>query len=133
FDDYLARHEAGEPRAVAVMVDFWFGAGGFELMPAAAQEHLARAAPRNVLDVRSTFEEAYSPEALGALAVPLLAVHGTASPPITARIAAALAGRAGAGALAAIDGATHALTSTHAERVAELIAAHAERCAPRAG
>jgi len=129
FDDYVAAHEAGADRAVARMVDFWFGQGAFERMPAAAQEYLVRETGRNVLDVRATLGEEYSLEAIRGLDMPLLSVHGSASPIVTAKIAGALATHSRRGTLAVIEGATHGLTTTHAEAVARLIATHADRCA----
>jgi pimeloyl-ACP methyl ester carboxylesterase len=33
FDDYFATHDAGDPRAVRKMIDFWFGDGAFARMP----------------------------------------------------------------------------------------------------
>ncbi len=130
FDDYIASHEAGDDRAVAKMVDVWFGPGAFERMPAPAQQYLVRETGRNVLDVRATLLEDYPLEAIRGFDVPLLAVYGSASPVLSAKIAGALATRCRRGSLAIVEGGTHALTATHADEVARLIAAHADRCGP---
>jgi len=129
FDDYIAAHESGAERVVGRMVDFWFGTGAFERMPGPLQDSLVKGTGQNVLDVQATLAAEYPLDALRKIDAPLLAVHGAASPAITAKIAAALASESRRGRLAVVDGATHALTATHAEEVARLIAAHADHCA----
>ena len=127
-DDYLAAVESEAEGAIGRMVDFWFGSGAFERMPKATQDYLVSEMGQNALDVRATLAAEYPLEAIARLEMPLLAVYGSASPAVTAKIAAALASRSHRGRLRIVEGATHALTATHAEEVARLIAAHVDRC-----
>ena len=82
----------------------------------------------NARDVRATFEEPIPLDGLRRIRAPLLAVHGGASPAVTAGIAGAIARHCPTATLTSIDGATHAMTTTHAAEVARLIAEHAARC-----
>jgi pimeloyl-ACP methyl ester carboxylesterase len=129
FDDYLARVDRGVPDAARVMADFWFGAGAFDRFPEAVRAYIVKETARNARDVRATFAFPCSREDLQKLDVPVLAVYGGNSPEVTGRIARAIATHAPQGRLVALDGADHALTTTHPAAVADLIAAHADRCA----
>jgi pimeloyl-ACP methyl ester carboxylesterase len=122
FDDYLASFARGDEQAARTMVDFWFGPGAFAAMPAAATTYLVGHTASNVLDVRATLGEHYSLEALATLEMPVLVVCGARSPDITFRIARALATHAPRGRLLTLEQANHALTATHPEPVARLIA-----------
>lgn len=42
FDDYFAAFARGAGRAVQKMIDFWFGAGAFEMMPELLAAYLVR-------------------------------------------------------------------------------------------
>ena len=125
--DYSARVERGEPRAVERMVALWFGEGAFDRMPASVQAFLAANAARNALDIRRTMSERYSLDALRALAMPAVVAYGGRSPALTLKIASALAAHLGRASLVAVDGATHALVTTHVEAVAGIIARLAAR------
>ncbi len=122
FDFYVARHRRGETRAVETMIEFWFGPGAFDRMPAPVQDYLIERTEVNVRDVGSNFGEQYSPEMLRELRIPTTIVRGGASPPITRTIADAVAGALGNASTEIIDGATHAMLVTHPERVANEIA-----------
>lgn len=122
FDDYIASFEAGDGQAIRKMVDFWFGAGAFARLPEAPRNYLVEHTADNVRDVRAMFRTRYSQAALRALATPVTVVYGGASPDANERIAAAVASSVAHGKLIRLDGATHALTTTHADAVAELIA-----------
>jgi pimeloyl-ACP methyl ester carboxylesterase len=122
FDDYIASFEAGDGQAIRKMVDFWFGAGAFAALPEGPRSYLIEHTADNVHDVRAMFRERYSLGELRALATPVTVVYGGASPDPNARIAAALAASVAHGKLVRLEGATHALTTTHAGEVAALIA-----------
>lgn len=127
FDDYIASQQAGQPLAVRKMVDFWFGADAYDAMPPPVQGYLDANADLNVLDVRAAFREDYDLDALGAMRMPVSCVYGGASPQISATLAHEIAERAPAAALEQIDGATHAMTTTHVDAVVGLIAEYAGR------
>jgi pimeloyl-ACP methyl ester carboxylesterase len=121
FDDYIARVDTGEADAIKIMVDFWFGPGAFARMPEPLTTVMTRARETNTRDIRSAFRSRYTPEALGGLTMPLVTVVGGRSPEITGRIARAIVGHTPRGSLVTLDTATHALTRTHAEAVAQAI------------
>jgi pimeloyl-ACP methyl ester carboxylesterase len=75
-----------------------------------------------VRDVRATFRDRYAAEALRRLDMPVLLVVGSRSPEITFKIAGALSSLAPRGSLVKLDEADHALTTSHPEAVADLIA-----------
>ena len=122
FDGYCASAEAGDPRAVRTMVEYWFGPGAFEQMPEPMRAYLVENTANNVRDVRATFRDAYPLDGLRALAMPVLVVHGERSPEAMRKICEALASTVRRGSLVRLDNATHALTTTHADAVAGLIA-----------
>jgi pimeloyl-ACP methyl ester carboxylesterase len=130
FDEYIARVERGDDKAVHIMVDFWFGEGAFGRMPAPLAAYLVREAASNVKDVRATFRERYSAAALGGLQMPVLTVVGGRSPEVTHRIARQLAAHVPRGSVRTLAAADHALTTTHAEAVAEAIAELATKGGP---
>jgi len=121
-DDYIASVEGGDERAVQTMVDFWFGAGAFERMPAPVTAYLLRSTAANVEDVRATFREAYSAGAFRALSMPVVTIVGDRSPDITHRIARVIAAHAPRASVMTLAKANHALTTTHVEAVARAIA-----------
>jgi len=129
FDDYTSSFDAGDGHAVRKMADFWFGRGAFERMPSPMRDFLLANTGQNVQDVRATFGERYTGQSLGQLEMPVLAVHGSRSPAVMAAICEAIASRVPRGSLAVLDGADHALTATHADAVAGLIADLADRSA----
>jgi pimeloyl-ACP methyl ester carboxylesterase len=122
FTSYIASVEAGHTAAIRTMVDFWFGTGVFERMPAGLTAGLIQAAPANVRDVAATFRETYTADALARLTMPVITVVGDRSPDVTHRIAKAIARHVPHGSIAPLTGATHAMTTTHVDAVAELIA-----------
>ncbi|MGE3905885.1 MAG: alpha/beta fold hydrolase, partial [Reyranellaceae bacterium] len=55
FDRYLERGRAGDAEAVAIMIDFWFGAGSFARMPDPVRGFLRSQCEVNLRDVEATF------------------------------------------------------------------------------
>jgi len=121
FDDYIRSVERGDAGAVRKMVDFWFGDGAFGRMPEPLTAYLTSAAASNIRDVRATLRETYTAEALGALRMPVAIVVGDRSPAISHRIAHAIARHVPRGFVTTVPNATHALVTTHPERVIEAI------------
>jgi pimeloyl-ACP methyl ester carboxylesterase len=127
FDRYLAAFDRGDGGAVRIMVDYWFGAGAYEHMAPPMKEFLSSHTAHNVHDVRATFRERYTTEALRRLPMPVQVVCGTRGPEAMTRICRGIAAHAPQGSLVTLEKATHALTATHADAVADLIAALAAR------
>lgn len=121
FDRYAARHRDGDPDAVAIMADFWFGAGAFAHMPPPVQDFMRQQATVNVRDVEAVFRDRYEPSALKALAMPVTIVHGERSPPVARLIAERLAASLENGRTVALPGANHAMLNSHPDAVAKLI------------
>lgn len=127
FDAYIAAFERGDGDVVGIMVDYWFGTGAYERMPPPMKEFLVAHTAHNVRDVRATFRERYTADALRRLPMPVQVVCGTRSPEAMTRICRGIASHAPQGSLVTLEKATHALTATHVDAVADLIAALAAR------
>ena len=122
FEGYCAAFERGDPGAVRIMVDYWFGAGALDQMPPPMREFLVAHTGHNVRDVRATFRDPYSAAALRGLGMPVLCAVGSRSPSMTGKIVEAIASHAPRGIIKTLEKANHAMTTTHAEAVAALIA-----------
>ena len=129
FDDYRAAFEAGDRLAVRKMIDYWFGTGAFDGMPAPTREYLINYTSNNIDDVTATFRDAYPVDALRRLAMPTLVAYGARSPQTMVKIVRAIATHVPGARLERVEGANHALTTTHADAVAAMIAGLAERSA----
>ncbi|MBM3558104.1 MAG: alpha/beta fold hydrolase, partial [Alphaproteobacteria bacterium] len=79
---YVAAVDAGRNEAVEDMVDYWFGDGAFGRMPAPIRDHLRKGASANAADVRATFAETLTREALADFDKPVRLVLGGSSPAI---------------------------------------------------
>ncbi len=129
FDDYIRAFEDGDLQAARTMVEFWFGSGAFERLPRPVRDFLLENTEANIHDVRASFRERYSVDAMQKLDVPVLTVYGSKSPDVSHRVAGAVTSLAPKGSVACVDGATHALTTTHAAHVAQLLTDLAARVA----
>jgi pimeloyl-ACP methyl ester carboxylesterase len=119
---YCVAVDGGDREAVRIMVDYWFGPGTLDQMPAPMREFLVAHTEHNVRDVRATFRDPYSVEALRALSMPVLCAYGSRSPEMMVRIVQAIASHAPRGIIKKLEKANHAMTTTHAEAVASMIA-----------
>jgi pimeloyl-ACP methyl ester carboxylesterase len=119
---YVAAFEAGDREAVGIMVDYWFGAGAFHRMPGPMREFLIARTADNLRDVRATLRDAYPLAGLRGLGMPVLCAYGSRSPEVMVRIVEAIAAQAPRGMIRRLEQANHAMTATHAEMVADLIA-----------
>jgi pimeloyl-ACP methyl ester carboxylesterase len=122
FEDYAQRATAGEPQVVRLMIDFWFGDGAFDRLPAAVRGYLGAFAAINAIDVRSTFVGTSTAADLGALNRPVLIVDGETSQDVVRSIARALVKLLPNARMEGLAGANHGMLDTHPESVARLIA-----------
>ena len=122
FEDYSRRAMAGEPQAVRLMIDYWFGEGAFARLPAAVRGYLGAFAALNALDVRSTFVGTSTASDLAALRRPVLIVDGETSQEVVRSIARALVKLLPNARMEGLAGANHGMLDTHPEAVARLIA-----------
>jgi pimeloyl-ACP methyl ester carboxylesterase len=122
FEHYCAAFEAGDREAVRTMVDYWFGAGTFGQMSAPMREFLISHTGHNVRDVRATFRDPYSADALRALSMPVLCAYGSRSPEVMVKIVQAIASLAPRSIIEKLEKANHTMTTTHADAVAARIA-----------
>ena len=122
FEGYCTAFEGGDPEAARIMVDYWFGAGALDQMPAPIREYLIAHTGHNVGDVRATFRDPYSVAALRGLSMPVLCVHGSRSVAMMVKIVEAIASHAPRGIIRKLEKANHAMTTTHPDAVAALIA-----------
>ena len=129
FDDYRAAFEAGDRLAVRKMVDYWFGPGAFDLMPAPTREYLINYTSNNIDDVTATFRDVYPVDGLRRLVMPTVVAYGARSPQAMEKIVRAIVAHVPGARLERVEGADHALTTTHADAVAAMIAGLAERSA----
>lgn len=129
FDRYLERGHAGDPAAIGIMIDFWFGAASFARMPQPVRTFLASQMTVNLRDVAATFREHHARERLAALAMPLTVAWGEKSPTVARLIAERLAATVPQGRAVRLEGADHGMLASHAPKVAALIAQTAARAA----
>ena len=122
FEAYVQRVDSGEPDAVGLMIDYWFGKGAFTRLPDPVRGYLNSNAPRNVLDVRSSFAADMTAQQLGGLALPVLMVWGDRSPEVIPAMGRALMKLVPGARMEAIAGGNHGMLDFHPEAVAKHIA-----------
>ena len=121
FEDYAHRAAAGEPGVVRLMIDYWFGEGAFARMPEPVRGYLEANAPRNALDVRSSFNDTASAEQLRAFDRPVMVAYGDRSPAIVQSIGRGLLKLVPNVRVESLAGANHGMLDSHPEAVAHLI------------
>lgn len=122
FEDYAGRALAGEAGVVRLMIDYWFGDGAFARMPEQVRAYLDANAPRNALDVRSSFNDTATEAELRAFDRPVLVACGDGSPEIVRAIGRGLLELLPQARMEALAGANHGMLDSHPEAVARLIA-----------
>jgi pimeloyl-ACP methyl ester carboxylesterase len=121
---YFSAFQAGQPNAIARMIDFYGGAGTFESWPQRVRDYAVDTTAVNVRDWASAYGFALTPALLSKINTPTLVAWGENSHPCVKR-ANELLGRSISGAtLATIPGAAHFMIATHAGEVAGLVAGH---------
>ncbi|MDI1286977.1 MAG: hypothetical protein PSV46_21515, partial [Reyranella sp.] len=122
FEDYARRALEGEPGAIRLMIDYWFGEGAFARMPDPVRGYLDVFAERNALDVRSSFLGTSTAADMAGLRQPVTVVDGASSPDVVRAIGRALVKLLPDARIEALAGANHGMLDTHPEAVARLIA-----------
>ena len=120
-DAFEAAYDAGERDAAKRVIDYWGGPGSFDAMPEAAKEYCRTTTASNVLDWRTGYAVDAAPADFTRLDVPVLLVRGACANPAMVQITEALIPHLPDVRMAAIDGASHFLISTHAEACARLL------------
>lgn len=122
FEDYASRASAGEPGVVRLMIDYWFGDLAFARMPDPVRAYLDANAPRNAIDVRSSFNDTATSDQLAAFTPPVRVVCGDRSPEVVRAIGRGLLQLMPNARLDVLAGANHGMLDSHPEAVAGLIA-----------
>ncbi len=122
FEDYASRASAGEPGVVRLMIDYWFGDLAFARMPDPVRAYLDANAPRNAIDVRSSFNDTATRDQLAAFTPPVRVVCGDRSPEVVRAIGRGLLELMPNASLETLAGANHGMLDSHSEAVARLIA-----------
>jgi pimeloyl-ACP methyl ester carboxylesterase len=121
---YFASYAAGEPEAIAIMIDFYGGVGTFASWPARVREYAAETTAVNILDWATAYGFPLTADALAAIKIPVLVIMGGKGHPAVQRANALLAEGISGASAATIAEAAHFAISTHPDQVGQLIAQH---------
>ncbi len=121
-DAFEIAHDAGEPEAAKRVIDFWGGAGSFDAMPDAVKDYCRTTTSSNVLDWRTGYTFEASAVDYAQLDIPVLLVRGARANPAMVNITETLIANLPDVRMAAVNGASHFLITTHAEDCARLLA-----------
>jgi pimeloyl-ACP methyl ester carboxylesterase len=124
FEAYTAAYAGGDHEAIAIMIDFYAGAGTFASWPPRVREYAMHTTSVNLLDWANAYDFKLSPAWLADVALPVLVMRGGASHPAVQRLNEMLSVHIAGADLVTIPGATHFMISTHATEVAKAIAGH---------
>ncbi|MEM7274683.1 MAG: alpha/beta hydrolase [Actinomycetota bacterium] len=119
---YRERAEAGDPAAIGLLVDLWYGAGTWDGMTDRLQAYLTAATPTNLEDLRAMLATPIDLGSVASRSIPTTVVIGTASPPPLPGICDAVVDAIPTASLGRIEGANHAMLETHPVEVAAVIA-----------
>jgi hypothetical protein len=126
-DAYFAAFAAGEPEAVAAMIDFYGGRGTFAAWPPRLRAYAVATMPVNILDWTCAYGFLLSRPFLGLVKAPTLVAWGGASHPAAQRANDLVAAWIKGAARTIVAGATHFMIATHAAEVAALVGRHVAR------
>jgi pimeloyl-ACP methyl ester carboxylesterase len=119
---YFAAVAEGQPDAIAIMIDFYGGAGTFAAWPSRVRDYAVRTTPVNMRDWASGYGFALPPRLLHRLDLPAQVIYGAASHPAVKRANLLLDLHLPLGGWSvAIPGAAHFMIATHAQSVAAII------------
>ncbi len=129
---YFAEFDAGNPEAIAIMIDFYGGPGTFASWPQRVRDYAIATTAVNVRDWATAYQFPLAVAALQRVEVPTLVIHGANSVAAMQRANELLSQHIPAAAFASIEGAAHFMISTHPEEVSRLVGAHVARAEARA-
>jgi pimeloyl-ACP methyl ester carboxylesterase len=124
---YFAEFEAGKPDAARHVIDFYGGAGTFDVFPTKVRDYVIATTPNNIRDWSSGTPFAPPLPDYGRITAPTLVIRGAKSHPAMMRIAELLTAHIPDARLETIDGGSHFLPATHPSDLAELVIAHVSR------
>jgi pimeloyl-ACP methyl ester carboxylesterase len=129
-DSYFEAHRSGRPDAIAIMIDFYGGAGTWAAMPDAVRTYAASTTAVNLLDWESAYGFKPDETIMASLAgLRTCVAVGENSHPAIVRANALLAGRLKGAEFVTIRGAAHFMITTHPAAVAALIMDQANKAA----
>ena len=123
-DRYFAAYRAGQPEAIAVMIDFYGGAGTFASWPRRLQDHVVTTTPVNMLDWNSAYGFQPAPTVLQKILVPTQVVCGGLSHPAVRRGNELVSIHLPNASYSAIRDARHFMLGSHPDEVAYFVARH---------
>jgi pimeloyl-ACP methyl ester carboxylesterase len=125
--NYFAAHYAGEPEAIASMIDFYGGPGTFASWPDRVRSYAVKTTPTNILDWADVYGFSLTATRLRAIDIPTLIVRGGASHPAMLRTNELLGRFIGGASVITVEGAAHFMINTHPDEVARIIARELDR------
>jgi pimeloyl-ACP methyl ester carboxylesterase len=123
---YLSDVAAGNPAAIATLIDFFGGEGAFAAWPLRARLHAILTTPTNMMDWRTAYDFRLSAQALAVIDVPTLVMWGGESHPAMRRANELLGEHIPGATSAELAGIAHFMIATHPPIVADLIARHVD-------
>jgi pimeloyl-ACP methyl ester carboxylesterase len=123
-DSYIEDFRSGNAAAIESMIDFYGGPRTYESWPPSVRSYAATTTPTNILDWESAYAFEPSREALAEVTLPVLVAVGGNSHKAVAEANALLAEALARASFATIPGASHFMTATHPQAVADLIVRH---------
>lgn len=121
---YIQDYHSGNTEAIASMIDFYGGAGTFASWPSAVRGYAVTTTPTNIVDWQSAYACVPDPAALAELTLPVLVAVGENSHPAVVEANSLIAKSIPGAQFVKMEGATHFMTATHADAVANLITQH---------
>jgi pimeloyl-ACP methyl ester carboxylesterase len=130
---YFAAYTAGQADAIAIMVDFYGGAGTFASWPPRVRAYAVETTPVNILDWASAYGFPLTADMLAAIEIPVLVIAGGKSHSTIQRANALLAEGISRASAATIPDAAHFMIATHPDHVSRLISDHVRGVEARQG
>lgn len=127
--DYACAFARGRRDAIALMIDFYGGAGTFASWPQRARDYAIETTRVNRLDWSSADGFALRHDDLARIRAPTLVLCGSDSPRAMQRIVARLGAEIPGAGTETIDHAAHFMIATHAAEVAARLRRHIARAA----
>jgi pimeloyl-ACP methyl ester carboxylesterase len=120
-DAYAAAYRAGQPDAIAQMIDFYGGPGSWASLPEPVRAYAVATTPINLRDWENAYRFTLDDQLSALSELPVSVAVGSRSHPAVVRANALIAQRIPGASFEAIAGAAHFMTATHPAEVAALI------------